>query len=196
MTSKVLIRLSAKLEAAGRYVDENSLPRSEDEAYHTAPEEGGITLSAVTISAHPLSLQKATGSEDDEVESSDSSTQGVSLTAATTEVASTSPVVPKKPKRKQKKLSPTAFSHPTMFDLLGDIPSDEEPMNLRLRAAATNDSDSRSALKKRGKISALEPWPEPVVKFTMMPDFESHFWTVYGNKLRVNGTVEGVCEFL
>ena len=27
-----------------------------------------------------------------------------------------------------------------------------------------------------------------------MPAFDSHFWTVYGNKLRVNGTMEGICK--
>lgn len=28
----------------------------------------------------------------------------------------------------------------------------------------------------------------------MMPPFDSHFWVVYGNKLRVNGTQEGLCD--
>ena len=33
----------------------------------------------------------------------------------------------------------------------------------------------------------------PPVMHTMMPPGDSPFWTRYGNKLRVNGTVEEVC---
>ena len=38
----------------------------------------------------------------------------------------------------------------------------------------------------------LDPAPIPVTH-TMMPDGGSSFWVRYGNKLRVNGTVEEVC---
>ena len=30
----------------------------------------------------------------------------------------------------------------------------------------------------------------------LMPSWDSDFWNVYGNKLRVNGTVEGMCELV
>ena len=49
-----------------------------------------------------------------------------------------------------------------------------------------DDDDSESQ-------SADEMAPSRPVVHTMMPAADSPFWTRYGNKLRVNGTVEEVC---
>lgn len=34
----------------------------------------------------------------------------------------------------------------------------------------------------------------PIQRPEMMPPFDSRFWKTYGNKLRVFGTVEGLCD--
>ena len=69
-----------------------------------------------------------------------------------------------------KRPEPSKFSHAGQFDLLGDLPEEEaEKANI---PAAT-----------MGRPSGL-----------MMPPWNSQFWKLYGNKLRVNGTKEGVCN--
>ena len=159
LTAKVLIRLSAKLEAAGHYVDDNGFPSSEDDEYDTAPEDAQVI---------------SPGDNDD------FSDRGVSLAIAALDEAIISEGGPRKAKTKSKqKVSlRTAVSHPNAFDLLADIPTDEDPLPPSL--PPTKISKEMKAKKEKKK-------------FTMMPPFSSHFWTVYGNKLRVNGTVEGVC---
>ena len=64
----------------------------------------------------------------------------------------------------------TRFAHKGMFDTLRDLPTDMD-----------------------GSIEVAESLPPDHV---MMPPFDSHFWEIYGNKLRVNGTLEGVCDLL
>ena len=179
LTAKVLIRLSAKLEAAGHYVDENGIPSSdEDEEYATAPEDGGVSLDNATASSEP----DPTLSSD----ASDSSTQGVSLAIAALDAATISQTQtkPKKPKavklNRNKPASQTSFSHRNTFDLLDDIPTDKDLLPAGLQPKNTLGG-------KKGKKNKNK-------KFTTMPSFESHFWMVYGNKLRVNGTAEGVCN--
>lgn len=96
----------------------------------------------------------------------------------------------KKPKRKTRKaMERSAFSHATKFDLLGDLPSDEELM-------VQSPSKTLRGGSGRAKPVVEEP-PMPEVESRrdgMMPAFHSDFWRVYGNKLRVFGTVEGVCD--
>ncbi len=175
LTAKVLVRLSAKLEAAGHYVDEDGVPKSDDEAYLTAPEEGGVTLDNIVKLSDTKPIHN--------LDSSDSSDQGVSLAVAALDAAtiSQSRTEPKKPKAKfnRKVSSQTTSSFKNAFDLLGDIPSDEDPLPRGLRPEESSKAKKEKKQKER---------------FTMMPPFDSHFWTVYGNKLRVNGTVEGVCK--
>ena len=159
LTAKVLIRLSAKLEAAGHYVDENGFPTSEDDEYTTASEDADA--------ASP-------GDEDD------SGNQDISLAVAALDKATLSTAGPGNIKTKAGPgVAPrTAVSHPNAFDLLADAPAEEGPLPVSLRTA---------------KVSGKKKAKKAKEKFTMMPPFSSHFWTVYGNKLRVNGTVEGVC---
>ena len=183
LTAKVLIRLSAKLEAAGHYVDESGIPTSDDEEYSTAPEEGGVALDNTVAS-----LDKKLFRHPDP---SNSNTEGVSLAiaaldAATLSQTQTEPT--RKPKSKpnnRKASSQTAFSHQNAFGLLDDIPADDEdPLPLSLRPENTTAATEGKKGKKKQKQK----------RFTMMPGFESHFWAVYGNKLRVNGTLEEVCR--
>jgi len=147
LTAKVLIRLSAQLEIAGTYMNEQASPNSSDkDDYETAPEDAAPPAQA--------------------------SSRG------------------KKPKRKTKKpMERSAFSHATKFDVLGDLPSDEETIFEQPSVAP------RGRFGRAKPVVKGPPQPEPLPKRNdMMPPFHSEFWRVYGNKLRVFGTVEGVCD--
>ncbi|KAL8689323.1 MAG: hypothetical protein Q9224_004664, partial [Gallowayella concinna] len=70
----------------------------------------------------------------------------------------------------------TTFSHTTKFDLLGDL-SQEQMDTLALGARAGEPEATPDANIGRDPPRRLPAW-------------ESGFWKVYGNKLRVNGTIE------
>ncbi|KAL9001564.1 MAG: hypothetical protein Q9169_000139 [Polycauliona sp. 2 TL-2023] len=77
----------------------------------------------------------------------------------------------------------TAFSHVTKFDLLGDLSDEIDP----------------HTLQPRNPAPGMKPKPEMKRKIDnetgrRLPAWESDFWKVYGNKLQVNGTMEGVCD--
>lgn len=175
LTAKVLIRLSAKLEAAGHYVDENGSPKSDDEAYSTAPEEADVPLDNVVEPSYANFVHNPG--------SNDSTNHSVSLAVAALDAVTIaeSETEPQKLKSNfNRKVSPsTAFSHKNAFDLLGDIPTDQDFLPSGPRSEKGAEGKKGKKLKKN---------------FTMMPPFNSHFWTVYGNKLRVNGTMEGICR--
>ena len=65
---------------------------------------------------------------------------------------------------------------------------------------AAEDQDGNKHGRKKDKEEIEGDEREGVVIVTSnaqkptMPAFNSHFWEVYGNKLRVNGTQEGVCK--
>ena len=186
MTAKVLIRLATKLEAAGTYV-EAPVPRpaigsgpghargnargspaivSSDEDYFT-PDEGGVRINGNYNSTR--------------TRVSDSNSGGVpvldNLTLQDNDIQTYPTAFKGKFARKIRKAKleeeATRFAHKGMFDMLRDLPTDMD-----------------------GSIDVFgvaEPQPPEHV---MMPPFDSHFWEVYGNKLRVNGTLEGVCNLL
>ena len=194
LTAKVLIRLSAKLEAAGHYVDEYvTMPPSEDDAYQTAPEEGGVLLGALNPPSHPnpVSYQKIRVPKGQKTSSSDSDPQGVSVTGKVSTSVNGFGSVSKKKKPNQSSLKKgakqTAFSHAGRFDLLGDLSSDED-------AAVVDVTAVLEPTQAGPQHHHFRRVPPPEQKFTMMPAWDSDFWRVYGNKLRVNGTAEGICE--
>jgi hypothetical protein len=83
--------------------------------------------------------------------------------------------------------SRTAFFHSTRFGVLADeVSSDEDLIDLGIEGL-DSPNPSRAEGAKRGKT---DEQPAP----TMMPPFQSEFWSAYGNKLRVNGTLEEVCH--
>lgn len=127
LTAKVLIRLSARVEGE---VQAELSPASDDEAYQTAPEDGGVSLIGQNDIFPPGRSTRTTSPQNLEAGSS-------------------------------------ALSHNNPYDLLS---------NLNL------EDDQQEQLAS----------PDPVFP-TMMPHNRSSFWARYGNKLRVNGTVEEVC---
>lgn len=186
LTAKVLIRLASKLEAAGTYVEapvpspafasgtalrrgnarESPAIISSDEDYFT-PDEGGVHINSNYHSTR--------------TRVSDSNSGGVPVLDNLNFQETDEQTYPKSSKgksaRKIRKAKledeATRFAHKGMFDMLRDLPTDMD-----------------------GSIEVDEvaepPPPDPV----MMPPFDSHFWEIYGNKLRVNGTLEGVCDLL
>ncbi|KAL9039037.1 MAG: hypothetical protein Q9214_005039 [Letrouitia sp. 1 TL-2023] len=151
LTAKILIRLSAKLESAGHSVDENKKPIKKDELLHHSPKKKAPKGERELLDVSNQSQSKIKDPEGDSKKHSAAS-------------------------------PPTAhsrFSHPTKFDLLGDIPSDEDPTSLLLRSHSSVDRESQA--------------PVPTTT-TLMPPFNSAFWNIYGNKLRVNGTLEQFCS--
>ena len=76
------------------------------------------------------------------------------------------------------------FSHTNPFDLLNQL-------NLEDRLE-THEHVSQSNLTIGADPQYPAPRPRPS-NHKMMPPVESSFWIRYGNKLRVNGTVEEVC---
>ena len=76
------------------------------------------------------------------------------------------------------------FSHTNPFDLLNQLSLEDRPETLK--------STSKTNLSISAKPQHPAPRPRPS-NHKMMPPVESSFWLRYGNKLRVNGTVEEVC---
>lgn len=95
-----------------------------------------------------------------------------------------------KSKTKKKKASATrvatAFSHPGKFDILDSVVSEGSEEEATICAG----NEDREVEVEADEVED----EQKVVK--LMPRWDSEFWKVYGNKLRVNGTVEGVCDLL
>ncbi|KAI4205563.1 MAG: hypothetical protein LQ350_000342 [Teloschistes chrysophthalmus] len=156
LTARVLIRLASKLESSGMYISDD------EESYHTPPEaqssedmNGGVLL--VTDGSSPVLHSKGT-----------SSTMSRQSSATSTSTSAS---------------KPTPFSHPTKFDLLGDISSDEDSVALSPK------EQDRSSLVKQADPSKGNSYEIG----GRMPAWDSGFWNVYGNKLRVVGTLEQMC---
>jgi len=76
------------------------------------------------------------------------------------------------------------FSHTNPFDLLNQLSLEDRPENPR--------PISKTSLSMTDDPQHQVPGPSPS-RHKMMPPVDSSFWLRYGNKLRVNGTVEEVC---
>lgn len=175
LTAKVLIRLAAKLEAAGPGAT------TTDKSLLILSQSGQDQDSTANHSGH-----------------SDTSSEGVPLPAEMLDISSESEKNDKlntlNPKRRLKGLpSPTAFSHPTIFGVLADAhdedSSGEDLIDLGFEEEGFKKSPKiNGTATKRGKSNRQPPPPK------MMPPFQSEFWDRYRNKLRVNGTLEEVCH--
>ena len=101
------------------------------------------------------------------------------------------------------------FAHPIMYDLLEFDGSNDEP-DPTTSNEATPQQTAAALLLDLDLPPPMLPPPEPAAAprpgdywhWTphnpptppMMPDWADPIWRVYGNKLRVNGTAEGVCH--
>lgn len=191
LTAKILIRLSAQLEAAGTYVHEKASPNSsDDENYETAPEEGGPSSDRARKRRKSTAAKQTPSPEALKPSDAEVVAKGVSL--GETETKPT-----KKARRRARKptivmeepMERSAFAHTTKFNLLEDLPSDEKPIAKLPHVAQRGGAASAEPATEGSSQPELKPKRDD-----MMPPFPSDFWRVYGNKLRVFGTVEGLCD--
>ncbi|KAH0561953.1 hypothetical protein GP486_003338 [Trichoglossum hirsutum] len=202
ITARVLIKLATRLEAEGDYVKVEAY--SSDDSFMTAPECGD----------YELNLQVDTPNRDHTRLFSNASSPSLSLLDMDDGdllEATGSPSRPSKRKRRKVK-KPSAqiesqFSHPTIFDLLGDL--DEEGGFTEHQQSDSPEPRPRSKTEPESKPEP-KPEPEPELKSSslkgmntaslapdehgviLMPSFDTDFWRVYGNKLRVFGTKEEI----
>jgi poly(A)-specific ribonuclease len=194
ITARIMILLSAKLEAAGSYIPSPSII-SDDDDYLTAPESGT-----------PESYSKA-------------ATGGVSLTTnseAPKQTLLTSPISKQKQKTKRKPFqsspstsSRSRFASQTPFEAL-DALTLEENADTRAHmngaplpgSAADVNPAQRSIAPSRSRVFTPGGTLNPDAHSSnqkkdadmLMPPFESDFWRVYANKLRIFGTEERLLD--
>jgi len=191
LTANIMIRLSAKLECAGTY-SSGLVPSDDDLPYETAPEDnGGVSLRA----EYGTGLAKQTASKDAK-SGALSPVIGVNGVSVPLVPSSVGPQGASGKKKKKKKTTPektkdqasSRFATRTMFDQLRI----EEPEELE----PNHTSPSWDVDGPAQSYEGLYPLPEKEKKAPMvvMPPFDSDFWRVYGNKLRVFGTEEGALE--
>ena len=173
-TAKVLIRLSARIEEAAKG---NESPRSEDDIYHSASEDGIFLSDLNDLLETKLNSNEHALNQREQVDHA-------SRTRATT----ASPSGAQAPSEVQAALDRQA----TLFRELGL--DDQEPQSSEPQMTdRPHPSNNPYALLQETGFDEDAGAQSPQVMHTMMPTEESPFWTHYGNKLRVNGTVEEVC---
>jgi hypothetical protein len=105
--------------------------------------------------------------------------------------ATGSPARPSRRKRRRVR-KPSAqidsqFSHPTKFDLLGGL--DDEGVSAEHKQSNSHKPKPEPSSPEDMTTAPLAPDKPEVV---LMPSFDTDFWRVYGNKLRVFGTKEEI----
>lgn len=197
LTARVMVLLSAKLEAAGTYVPEIREGRSTtptDEEYDTAPEE----LDDEGLGEGP---------------------DGNGPTPASDIAATTNATPRAKSKKARGNRIPSAsrFATKTMFDTLAeDTSSTDDPSSPpRSPLHVAKQPGSSGSGPSHQKKSSLNPAAPPFGLSSMgrqlsdaraaadkkekkihalMPPFDCDFWRVYANKLRIFGTEERVLD--
>lgn len=196
MTAKVLIRLSAKLEAKIESAQQASQAESED-SYDTAPEDmedGGVSLITLTPKSKTENMQpQNSASEPDKgsISEARTKTHARNFSDIRSKRASNSKSV--------KASGNSSFAHATIFDLLGDIPADDSLSSPGRQVKIPTKKKGHSTHPSNSSSVTYNPVLPPAIvalhQNTMMPPFKDDFWNIYSNRLRVNGTVEGICSF-
>ena len=190
MTARVIIRLSAKLEAAGHYVD------SDDEGQLALAGEGGVLIDLTNrTSLWKSEAPKHPFANNYFIHYDPSTPKAPLRTEAPAIISARTSTKPKQAKIK------TPFSHAGMFDALDDVSVDDEDSVHSDYTQPPSSSKAFPAVAASMDEWATSPPPAPKVldaseqpASRLMPPWDSDFWNVYGNKLRVNGTVEGVYD--
>ncbi|KAI9702583.1 MAG: hypothetical protein M1836_001063 [Candelina mexicana] len=188
LTANVLIRLSSKLEASGTWVEGIEEPNQVTalEALRLLSSDADDEDPSAPESSEQSQNPKTAPRKKKTKPKKKKKTKVVAKTRTLTESSSSSGNPP--PLTPAQRLAPppgsptnqrysvakgriaSVFAHPSVYDVLAED-NGEEPETL------------------------AEPMPLPAHDtVTLMPPFTSDFWRVYGNKLRVFGTVEGVCD--
>ena len=172
-TAKVLIRLSARIEAAAKG---DVSPLSEDDIYLSASEDGSLPSDHIDL------LARKSVSDEDALQRRRQIAQVFQKRTANQDPTEIQAALDRQAALfKELKLDDQEPSSKTQKD--GPWTSNN-PYTVLQNLDLDEDGKPRSA-----KVMVSSP---PVVH-TMMPAGGSPFWVRYGNKLRVNGTVEEVC---
>ncbi|KAI9845244.1 MAG: hypothetical protein M1837_004999 [Sclerophora amabilis] len=202
LTAKILIKLASNINAEGTV----ALPISDSEG--ESP-RGGVLLRP------PFSQttdRKARYALDPSLEShSRVPNQEASLctdeTLDPTKRTALRPNRASKAKKATRKTKNTKFGSAGMFDSLTDLPTDEEEVDWSTHQmhpiAVEQNSASKKSKMKSAKVSntAEEDWSSKEAQHDsgralspLIPPFDDIFWQFFGNKLRVFGTQEGICD--
>ncbi|KAI9713645.1 MAG: hypothetical protein M1812_006617 [Candelaria pacifica] len=186
LTANVLIRLSTKLEASGTWVEGVEQPRvvsvlealrlmasssDADDENPSAPESSEQSRTQWTTARKKKTRSKKKGAKPAAktrtLTGSSSSSANFSFRPTPAQRLAPPPGSPTRQRHTVAKgRIASSFVHVSQYDVLPEDDG-EKPQRMFLPAHDTT---------------------------TLMPPFTSDFWRVYGNKLRVFGTVEGVCD--
>ena len=206
LTAKVLIRKSAELESSGTYVDYDPKGLIINGDTQTSL-ESSEKPSAPPILIIDIPSQNATSTQKSVFHQARSGQFRFILLLdfhdrKLTVIIGKSKNTKAKTDRDQAQTS-SAFSHPNLFDVLGSQSSQSEDDEYDDEEFFTPDEevedvDAPQTLAAMPDEDDLISWTTPPkikrkVVSSMMPPWDSHFWSHYANRLRVNGTVEGVC---
>lgn len=192
LTARIMILLSAKLEAAGTYVeDETTLsPRSSNATSPpTTPSKknetpGTSLVSALMNSTKAMQIDDTTASKTpspmaksryasrtmfDALESTSDNQEASTIAGANFA------------------LNPTARPFP--IAATGDGAADSPGGSSGKKSSSSRKSKEMKSPKGKGKVAEKEP-----VLDAQMPPFNTDFWRLYANRLRVFGTVEGLLD--
>lgn len=179
LTATVTIRLSTLLNAAALSRTTDSSPPSDEDQYNDASEDGGVSLTDVdsTTDGNPKIEKEQRSSE---------SFAGTTLQDTTNHQVRRR-VPASMPIKANQGLSSSDIAHSGRFDVLRDLETDQE------RSSQERDLElSKQAASGNGQ--SAEGTSSEAANMSLMPSFEGPFWKVYGNKLRVFGTQEDICD--
>lgn len=190
LTAEVAIRLSNKLCLSRENREKNSAARDE-ETPTVDTSRAGAALNLMDTAVPPR--RGPSYPDGPRSESSDSTSGGgVPLDDRTNmqdDVLNEKETILETKKRRKRKRKPrhlrqqSMFSHAGMFDTLLEIEADDGASQGE-EQEQVGDLDCTTHLKTA----------KPLLNLSMMPPFDNDFWKVYGNKLRVYGTQEGLCD--
>ena len=176
----MLIRLSARIEEAAKAAES---PSSEDEIYYPTSENGTFAADL-----NELLTRKSMSDED----ALDRRKQIAQVFRKSTSLEVPSEVQSKAPSEVQAALERQA----TLFKELGlDDQEPQSKVQTNQRPPVSNNPYAPLLDQDLSDDEEAPPAAAPSrpVMHTMMPAGNSPFWIRYGNKLRVNGTVEEFC---
>lgn len=190
LTAQVAVRLSMKLEREGAYVDDV------DELG-----QGGVKIDGLSAVSHPVEAAVGTGKSLLSAAVKALNLNGTAADPSTTNTTSKPPPAPFSststlPVPTTSANKSNSVNHRTSSPLLSLSPKAESFVPSSLGATWKSGGDSTLPPESPDNPFVMSRFRNPVAEKGIeggMPRFGGDFWRVYGNRLRVFGTEEGVC---